>query len=295
MQVKGHYIATTSPVTTSAGSPIYTSCALFLPMQAERKLSKFGCQLCKVTMDEPVCTPCGHFFCKPCLAAKYAAQDAAAAASTARMFRTRKVPKPCPKCNANLHDFVAQLQVNQAVAAEIAQCRTALQEASSSFQDAQQRIRGAYTELTDASAAPQCAAEVSGWRVAVFWPDEQQWFEGHASAADAADTVTVTYDDGDVQEHRFGEEQFKWFVAAGAAADCAGTAVDRDGAGARWWYPASPMNRYTTMISVSKAGAPQRKHDVFVHYSAVQIAPWPLLCHSDSSRRLGRALNLPAC
>lgn len=83
-------------------------------MQAHSKLSTFCCQACKGVMTEPVCTPCGHNFCKACLVGRFATQDADAAASKARSTRVRKVPKPCPQCSANLFEFVGAMQVNQA-------------------------------------------------------------------------------------------------------------------------------------------------------------------------------------
>ena len=73
-------------------------------------------------------TPCGHHFCKPCLVKKFAAISNVAT-STARTFRTRKHPKPCPQCSTNLFEFVSTMQSNQAVVAEIAQHRVKLDEA----------------------------------------------------------------------------------------------------------------------------------------------------------------------
>ena len=45
------------------------------PAQAseqERALREFTCTLCKGVLVDPLSTPCGHHFCKPCLEARYA-------------------------------------------------------------------------------------------------------------------------------------------------------------------------------------------------------------------------------
>ena len=40
----------------------------------ERALREFVCRLCKGVLTEPLSTPCGHHFCKPCLAKKFEAR-----------------------------------------------------------------------------------------------------------------------------------------------------------------------------------------------------------------------------
>ena len=48
---------------------------LLSPAQAseqERALREFTCTLCKGVLVDPLSTPCGHHFCKPCLEARYA-------------------------------------------------------------------------------------------------------------------------------------------------------------------------------------------------------------------------------
>jgi RING-type zinc-finger len=185
-------------------------------VQVERKLAKFGCQVCKAIMEVPVCTPCGHFFCKACLAGSYAAQEADAAKSAARTGRARKQPKPCPKCSANLHDFVASLQVNQAVAAEIRQYQAKLAEAGKKLAEEKARAATAaptYEEVTDEAEKPKTVDDALGWRVAVLWPDEGEWYEGVVEAAggEAAEgSVAVHYDDGDHQEHALAADTFRW-------------------------------------------------------------------------------------
>lgn len=60
--------------------------------------------MCKHLLNAPVCTPCGHQFCKACLEAKYAAE--VPSDCTARLLRTRKQRKPCPVCTKDLADFM---------------------------------------------------------------------------------------------------------------------------------------------------------------------------------------------
>jgi E3 ubiquitin-protein ligase UHRF1 len=88
-------------------------------MQVLRSLARCNCGLCKAILAEPVCTPCGHQFCKSCLQAQF--QDCVENRSTARTLRTRKQRKPCPACNADLSDFVegVSFQVNQAMKSQI--------------------------------------------------------------------------------------------------------------------------------------------------------------------------------
>ena len=40
----------------------------------ERALRDFTCKLCKCVLTEPLSTPCGHHFCKPCLTKKFEAR-----------------------------------------------------------------------------------------------------------------------------------------------------------------------------------------------------------------------------
>ena len=213
--------------------------------QAERALSKFACQLCKAIMEAPVCTPCGHYFCKPCLASKHApAADAAAAAAaaSARTFRTRKTPKPCPKCNANLHGFIQTMQINQALASEIAQNQGKVAEAATRHAEALAAAAAAAPRYEDAPAdteLPVDADSAAGWHVSVWWPEEAQWFRGIVEKSLPGGKVAIRYADGDYQEHAFAEEQFKWLVelppAAEAAANAdavAGAAAGADSGGA---------------------------------------------------------------
>lgn len=55
-----------------------------------------------------------------------------------------------------------------------------------------------------------------GWRVAVFWPAERDFFRGKVSAYNSSeDTFEVNYDDGDHSTIRFGEDKIKWIFPPG--------------------------------------------------------------------------------
>jgi E3 ubiquitin-protein ligase UHRF1 len=74
-------------------------------------LKQFQCGVCTATLRHPLSTPCGHNFCKPCLERKFA--GITDTAPTARTMRVRVNPKPCPRCKADLAEFMAGAQVNR--------------------------------------------------------------------------------------------------------------------------------------------------------------------------------------
>jgi E3 ubiquitin-protein ligase UHRF1 len=118
-------------------------------VQAKRDLGKYMCDVCKGVLAQPVTSPCGHHFCKPCLVSQFEDQPAAKVC-TVRTFRVRKQLKPCPKCRFDLSDFVQACQVNQATAAEIEQLQTrlaaaqeALKQVAASADDIQCEAEGA--------------------------------------------------------------------------------------------------------------------------------------------------------
>ncbi len=39
--------------------------------EQERALREFTCALCKGVLRDPLSTPCGHHFCKPCLEERF--------------------------------------------------------------------------------------------------------------------------------------------------------------------------------------------------------------------------------
>ena len=50
----------------------YSHCSwLMQASEHVRALREFTCTLCKGVLVEPLSTPCGHHFCKPCLEKKY--------------------------------------------------------------------------------------------------------------------------------------------------------------------------------------------------------------------------------
>jgi E3 ubiquitin-protein ligase UHRF1 len=89
--------------------------------EAERALREFKCRLCAQTLADPLTTPCGHAFCKPCLVAKFEGiGDVADRGGASRSMRARSIPKPCPTCKADCAEFMLGAQVNVAVAETIA-------------------------------------------------------------------------------------------------------------------------------------------------------------------------------
>lgn len=104
-------------------------------MQAKRDLGKYICDLCRGVLGQPVTSPCGHHFCKPCLLSHFEDQPAAKVC-TVRSFRVRKQLKPCPTCRFDLSDFVQACQVNQATAAEIEQLQARLAAAQEALKEA---------------------------------------------------------------------------------------------------------------------------------------------------------------
>lgn len=130
-----------------------------MPLQAERNLAGCGCELCKALLVEPVCTPCGHNFCKACLVAKFAANEPTV--SAARTFRARKAPKRCPTCSADLAEFAkdgAPLPVNHAMAAQIAGFQEELKQAN-------EKIAAEVQAREAADAAPAAASTPAGTRI----------------------------------------------------------------------------------------------------------------------------------
>ena len=46
--------------------------------EEQRALRDMACLVCKGVLREPVSTPCGHHFCKPCLEKKFAVRGSSA-------------------------------------------------------------------------------------------------------------------------------------------------------------------------------------------------------------------------
>ncbi|KAK9846356.1 hypothetical protein WJX81_002222 [Elliptochloris bilobata] len=97
----------------------------------ERALRDFMCKLCKCVLTEPLSTPCGHHFCKPCLAKKFEGLGEAddRAVNAGRTMRVRKVVKPCPACKADIAEFLAHGQVNRGMIEVIAKLQAAARKA----------------------------------------------------------------------------------------------------------------------------------------------------------------------
>lgn len=99
--------------------------------EQEKALREFACGICKNVVSEPVSTPCGHNFCKPCLEKKYGgmADEIDAGAATGRSLRVRKVQKPCPTCKVDICEFLKTAQANREMAAVVRKLQEAVEKA----------------------------------------------------------------------------------------------------------------------------------------------------------------------
>lgn len=115
----------------------------------ERALKEFVCRLCAATLTQPLSTPCGHHFCKPCLEARFAPVDAAAAVAAARgtSLRARRPPKPCPRCKADCAEFMEGAQVNVGMVEVIAKLQAAAAAAKAAAADLEGGEGGAAAPL----------------------------------------------------------------------------------------------------------------------------------------------------
>jgi RING-type zinc-finger len=192
-------------------------------VQAERGLMKWACGMCKTVMTDPVCTPCAHHFCNLCLLTAFDANvadagKAGAAVPGRRTFRARKQAKRCPRCNAELTEFMKSCQVNHAMAAEISGVREKAVAAAARLTAERERLQRV---LQAAPTSPDLAsgAAVQGCFVRVWWPAEEKWFTGIVKAHKEGTQFTVSYLDGDVQEHDFSQEKLEWLISIDAGAN----------------------------------------------------------------------------
>eukprot|EP00887_Chlorella_sp_A99_P001931 scaffold18.g1931.t1 len=96
--------------------------------EQEKALREFTCGLCKAVLSDPLSTPCGHNFCKPCLDKKYGG-IADEVENAHRSLRVRKVLKPCPTCKVDICDFLKTAQVNRDMVAVIKKLQEAVEKA----------------------------------------------------------------------------------------------------------------------------------------------------------------------
>lgn len=97
--------------------------------EEEKALKESSCGVCKNVLLQPVSTPCGHHFCKPCLEKKFAgvADEMDAGAATGRSLRVRKIQKPCPVCKVDIADFLRSAHVNRDMEALIKKLQDAVE------------------------------------------------------------------------------------------------------------------------------------------------------------------------
>ncbi|PSC72511.1 E3 ubiquitin-ligase ORTHRUS 2-like [Micractinium conductrix] len=131
--------------------------------EQEKALKEFACGLCKNVMLEPISTPCGHNFCKPCLDKKYGgiADEVDAGAATGRSLRVRKTLKPCPTCKVDICDFLKSARANLEMAAVIRKLQDAVEKAKAAAAkgDDEEGEEGAEEGGAEEEAAEEEAAE----------------------------------------------------------------------------------------------------------------------------------------
>ena len=163
---------------------------------AERALAKeFTCKLCSGVLKQPLSMPCGHHFCGPCLEKNFegvdAAERAAVAAAVAggRPLRTRRFPKPCPKCKADCATSLEDARPNLAMA-----------EVISKLQESVTAARAKAAEIEKGAKKAKEAAGAGG--------------EGEAAA-----TAAEEEEDEEVEEEEAAEEAEEEAAAAGPSSN----------------------------------------------------------------------------
>eukprot|EP00899_Mesostigma_viride_P009318 jgi/Mesvir1/18388/Mv14270-RA.3 len=78
----------------------------------QKLLKEFSCPLCKKTLTNPVSTPCGHSFCQPCLTMQFQGVADTRERGCGRSLRVQKVEKRCPRCPADISEFLQNPAVN---------------------------------------------------------------------------------------------------------------------------------------------------------------------------------------
>ncbi|CAL8460675.1 g205 [Coccomyxa elongata] len=124
----------------------------------ERALREFTCTLCKGILNQPLSTPCGHHFCKPCLLSKFKGQGDIEdrATNAGRALRERKVVKPCPTCKADIAEFLQHGQVNRGMVEVIAK----LQDAARAAEEAAARLEAGEGAHEEDGAGEEAGEEV---------------------------------------------------------------------------------------------------------------------------------------
>ncbi|GAB4818166.1 hypothetical protein N2152v2_005212 [Parachlorella kessleri] len=152
--------------------------------EQEKALREFTCGLCKGVLGEPVSTPCGHHFCKPCLDKKFAgiADEVDAAAATGRSLR------------ADIMEFLRTAQVNRGMVAVVeklqadmeAARKEAAKEAAQQEGEEEEGVEGEQQEEQEAQAAD---GEAAGMEEDGVQPEQQEAAAGPAAAQAAAEAA----------------------------------------------------------------------------------------------------------
>ncbi|KAL4443565.1 hypothetical protein ABPG75_011302 [Micractinium tetrahymenae] len=172
--------------------------------EQEKALREFACGICKNVVTEPVSTPCGHNFCKPCLDKKFGgiADEIDAGAATGRSLRVRKVQKPCPTCKVDICEFLKTAQANREMAAVIRKLQEAVEKAKAEAANADKEEGEEAAEGEEADEEQQ-EQQASPSKAAQEQQQQQQQQEagpskgpaGDGKAAKAVDSHTTTTTD----------------------------------------------------------------------------------------------------
>ncbi|GBG84211.1 hypothetical protein CBR_g38183 [Chara braunii] len=81
----------------------------------QKLLKEFGCNLCRRVLESPLCTPCGHNFCKACLEGEFKGIEEVRVRGRpgGRTLRAQKLAKPCPMCKSDIAEYMIHPQVNR--------------------------------------------------------------------------------------------------------------------------------------------------------------------------------------
>ncbi|EPS68062.1 hypothetical protein M569_06710, partial [Genlisea aurea] len=81
----------------------------------QKLLKGLCCRICNGVMNLPLTTPCAHNFCKPCLETAFAGQSFSKQriCRNGRQLRSQKNVMKCPKCPADISEFLQNPQVNR--------------------------------------------------------------------------------------------------------------------------------------------------------------------------------------
>lgn len=156
--------------------------------QHERALREFTCGICKCILEQPLCMPCNHAFCKPCLLKKFAHLPEVEENTHGRAMRVRHVPKPCPKCSVDIAPYLKDAAVNHEMAAVIERLQAAARAAEEGNAEAAEAEAEAAAEVAEAAGgATAKAAAAAGVATMAAEPAAGPAAEAVGAGGDASD------------------------------------------------------------------------------------------------------------